>query len=175
MSTLTPSQTIGPFFHEGLKWALDAGEAKPTDGSVRVTGKVLDRDAKPANDALLEIWQPAWAHGRFGGLQRVFTHEDGRFVFLMPAPVRQQFHANVMIFARGLLRGMLTRVYLHPSDDPAALVLPAEVPAERRGTLIARRIGQDDVRKGRSQVGDVYAWDIRLQGEGETVFFELQT
>jgi protocatechuate 3,4-dioxygenase alpha subunit len=156
----TPSQTIGPFFIEALKWAVELA-VTPSDG-VRVSGRVLDRDGQGVSDALLEIWQPDWPGGQpLAGLQRVATDDQGRFGFFMPKARAGQVHANVTVFARGLLCGLFTRVYLHPSEDAAALELPAGVPAERRATLLARR------------ADDGYRWDIRLQGEAETVFFEV--
>lgn len=157
MSQPTPSQTIGPFFHEGLKWAVSA--AVPADAA-RVTGVVRDRDAKPANDAVLEIWQPRWTQGPGRGLQRVFTGEDGRFEFFVPRPLATQVHADVMLFTRGLVRGVLTRVHLAPDGTQASV--PSAVPPERRATLVAARVADDR-----------YEWSIRLQGDGETVFFEL--
>ena len=157
MSKLTPSQTIGPFFHEALKWAVEP--LTGIRGAVRVGGRVLDRDARPVNDALIEVWQPAWEIGP--RLQRAMSDDDGRFAFLMPIPEHGQGHANVTLFARGLLRGLFTRAYLHARDDEAAIVLPAGIPTSRRATLLPRR------------VGNAYAWDIRLRGEDETVFFEL--
>jgi protocatechuate 3,4-dioxygenase alpha subunit len=159
MPALTPSQTIGPFFHEALRWAIQPADAPP-DG-VRVTGQVLDRDAKGVSDALLEIWQPGW-RTPLGGLQRVATDDEGRFAFVMPKPQSGQVHANVTVFARGLLRGLFTRVYLHPADDVSAAALPEGVPDERRASLVARRTDASS-----------YRWDVRLQGEGETVFFEI--
>jgi protocatechuate 3,4-dioxygenase alpha subunit len=80
----------------------------------------------------------------------------------MPKPESGQVHANVTVFARGLLREVFTRVYLHPSDDTSALDLPSGVPPARGATLAGNRAGPD-----------AYAWDVRLQGEGETVFFEI--
>jgi protocatechuate 3,4-dioxygenase alpha subunit len=91
----------------------------------------------------------------------VATDDEGRFAFFMPKSAARQVHANVTVFARGLLCGLFTRVYLQPTDNPAALDLPAGVPAERRATLMARH------------ADDGYQWDIRLQGEAETVFFEV--
>jgi protocatechuate 3,4-dioxygenase alpha subunit len=156
----TPSQTIGPFFIEALKWAVELA-VTPGDG-VRVSGRVLDRNGQGVSDALLEIWQPDWPGGQpLAGLQRVATDDEGRFGFFMPKARAGQVHANVTVFARGLLCGLFTRVYLHPTEDAAGLDLPAGVPAERRATLLARR------------ADDGYRWDIRLQGEAETVFFEV--
>jgi protocatechuate 3,4-dioxygenase alpha subunit len=160
MPQLTPSQTIGPFFIEGLKWAVELTAAPK--GGVRVSGRVLDRDGKGVSDALLEIWQPDWNPQQpLAGLQRVATDDDGRFSFFMPQPAAGQVHASVTVFARGLLCGLYTRVYLHPKDDLAALSLPAGVPPDRRETLMGRRAGEG------------YEWNVRLQGAGETVFFEI--
>lgn len=157
MSQPTPSQTIGPFFHEGLKWAVCADLPA---GAARVTGVVSDRDGKPANDAVLEIWQPRWTGSPGGGLQRVFTGEDGRFEFFVPRPGEGQITADVVVFTRGLVSGAFTRVYLAADDSQVSV--PAAVPPERRATLIATRVADE-----------CYAWNIRLQGEGETVFFDL--
>ena len=161
MPALTPSQTIGPFFLEGFRWALEL--AAPPAAGVRVSGRVLDRDGKGVSDALLEIWQPDWpAQQALAGWQRVATDAEGRFAFAMPKPETGQVHANVTVFARGLLREVFTRVYLHPADDVGALELPAGVPLARRPTLVGKRADQD-----------TYTWDVRLQGESETVFFEI--
>jgi protocatechuate 3,4-dioxygenase alpha subunit len=163
-SALTPSQTIGPFFHEGMRWATTSAAALPA-GSVVVAGRVLDRDAAPVSDAVLEVWQPGVeAGGPLQGLQRVVTDDTGRFAFLMPAPGSGQVHAHVSVFARGLLRGLFTRVYLRRDGDASALALPAAVPAERRATLVAR--------PGAADAGP-WEWDVRLSGTGETVFFDL--
>lgn len=157
MSQPTPSQTIGPFFHEGLKWAVRSDV--PADAAC-VTGIVRDRDGKPANDAILEIWQPRWMQGPGNGLQRVFTGEDGGFTFFVPRPAETQVSADVTLFTRGLVSGVFTRVHLAPDGGQASV--PAAVPPERRATLIATRIE-----------GERYEWNIRLQGEDETVFFDL--
>jgi protocatechuate 3,4-dioxygenase alpha subunit len=160
MPALTPSQTIGPFFAEAFRWAI---EMSTLQGGVRVSGRVLDRDGVGVSDAVLEIWQPDWAAQQpLGGLQRVATDDEGRFTFAMPKPDKGQVHANVTVFARGLLNGLFTRIYLHPAGDPAAVDLSSGVPPARRATLIAKRTGPE-----------AYAWDVRLQGEGETVFFEI--
>ena len=154
MPDLTPSQTIGPFFHDALRWAVAEVPA-----GVRVAGRVLDRDGKGINDALLEIWQPQWSAAP---LQRVYTDDNGAFAFAMPPPSGAASCANVTVFARGLLRELFTRVYLHPTDDASGLPLPEGVPTERRATLLARRHADGSCR-----------WDVRLQGPGETVFFAI--
>ena len=162
MTKLTPAQTIGPFFHEGLKWGVEASQAQTVPDTVHVSGRVLDRDGKGVSDALLEIWRPGLRVGSLDGLQRVASGDNGGFSFLLPQPVLGQVHANVTVFARGLLRGLFTRVYVHAGDDPAAVNLPSSVPAARRSTLVARRnaCGQ-------------YQWDVCLAGANETVFFDL--
>jgi protocatechuate 3,4-dioxygenase alpha subunit len=163
MAKLTPAQTIGPFFHEGMRWAIGAAPASAPAGTVRIAGRVLDREGAGVSDAVLEIWRPGWQAGSAdpaAGLQRVATEDDGGFAFLLPSPAGGQIHANVTVFARGLLRGLFTRVYL---GDPQSLALPATVPAARRATLIARA----------DSPGTGYQWDVCLGGPNETVFFDL--
>lgn len=168
MATLTPSQTIGPFFIEGLQWAVDALDRPLPPGTVRVTGRVLDFEGKGASDALLEIWQPGAAVGPAaadrGGFQRVATAEDGRFDFHVPAPVKAQVMAHVTVLTRGLQRHVFTRVYLGTGGDATRATLPAEVPESRRSTLVAVRS---------TIAPNTYEWNIRLRGADETVFFDL--
>lgn len=169
MSGLTPSQTIGPFFLEGLRWAIDGAPRDFGVSVVRVTGCVLDRDGEPVPDALVEIWQPAlaaWAYpgARLPGFQRVDTRQGGRFEFWVEEPRGVSTFADVTVFARGLLNGLFTRVYLPPGDDPAATPVPSAVPEGRRATLVARRCETHP---------RTYEWNIRLRGDDETVFFDL--
>ena len=89
MAGLTPSQTVGPFFIEGLQWAIDPPDRPLAPGTVRVAGRVLDVDGKAVSDALLEIWQPsappaASAGQQRAGFQRVATDDEGRFSFRVP-------------------------------------------------------------------------------------------
>ena len=181
----TSSQTIGPYLHIGMDWAVDPDFAGPQvkGERVSVTGRIVDGDGKPVNDAMLEIWQ-ANAHGRyahpddtrdlplderFTGWGRVTTDEDGRFRFNTIKPGRvpaadgrlQAPHLNVTIFMRGMLKQLVVRMYFDGeapnADDPVL----AQVPQARRGTLIARRSGA------------AFEWNIVLQGERETVFFDV--
>lgn len=148
MANITPSQTIGPFFHEATRW-LVRDTALPS-GWTAVAGYVLDGDGKPVSDAMLEITLDGQPDDtRF---QRVFSADDGGFRFHMPAASM----AHITVFARGLLRHLFTRLYLDAARIPEA------VPAARRATLLALR------------EGDGYRWDLRLRGEGETVFFDLE-
>lgn len=182
---LTPSQTIGPFFAYGLTPRAYGGqelftEQVATDGMsgerIRVEGVVHDGDGALVSDAMIEIWQ-ADPQGRFNaagnagftGFGRCETTADGVYFFetirpgALPGPggATQAPHLAVSVFARGLLVRLVTRIYF--SDEPANASDPvlALVPPERRDTLIAKR-GPDGV----------FRLDIRLQGEGETVFFE---
>lgn len=170
------SQTVGPYFRIGLEHLFDKG---PVNDSVLETielhGKVLDRDGAPVPDALLEFWAPDLdgipnSDGHPAGFHRVTTDLDGRFSVALnkpgPTPMGdgrfQAPHMLVLVFARGLLRQLITRVYF--DQDPVMTIDPVllEVAAERRPTLIA----SSDARDPRA-----YEWNVRLQGDNETVFF----
>ncbi len=185
MGTLaTPSQTVGPFFHIGLS-PLNTTELANSGVSgerVIVQGRVLDGDSVPVNDALIEIWQASaagkYAHadgagGRlagasFKGFGRTPTDEAGSFRFVTIKPGRvvgpggalQAPHLVCAVFMRGLLKHLVTRVYF--PDEPANADDPVLklVPAERRATLIAKKVGA------------ALEWNIVLQGPDETVFFD---
>jgi protocatechuate 3,4-dioxygenase alpha subunit len=183
----TPSQTVGPFFAFALPYP--GGETLTNEATlgerITVEGQVIDGDGAPVDDALIEIWQ-ANSQGRynhpedtqerqldpnFNGFGRAQTDQAGwfRFYTIKPGPVpgpggtMQAPHINVSVLGRGILKRMATRVYFSGeaanADDP----ILALVPDERRSTLIAERIGD----------GAVYRFDIRLQGENETVFFDI--
>lgn len=157
-STPTPSQTVGPFFGFALPFPGDAEPAGADGEAVRLEGQVLDGAGKPVPDGILELWQG-------DQFARCKTDAEGAFHFVVrkpPAVAGHAPHLNLTVMARGLLRHLATRVYF-PDEaaanerDPAI----AMVAADRRATLIAR----DD--------GLVLTFDVRLQGEGETVFFAL--
>jgi protocatechuate 3,4-dioxygenase, alpha subunit len=177
MSTLTatPGQTIGPFFGYALPFDRDNELVPPgTPGSIRLHGVVTDGAGAPVPDALLEIWQ-ADAHGTvpnatgslrrdgwtFTGWGRASTDDEGHYRFTTVEPGAVQPNSArfiaVTVFARGLLNRLFTRAYV-PGDALAADPLLSALPAERRQTLIATR-DQHGLR-----------FDIRLQGDGETVF-----
>jgi protocatechuate 3,4-dioxygenase alpha subunit len=152
----TPGQTVGPFF--GMALPRDGGEhlvPPGTPGAVRLTGRVFDGDGAPVPDALLEIGQAdSWG--------RAATDPEGRYAFttLRPGPTARglPFFA-VTVFARGLLNRLFTRIYLPaPAEGLAADPLLAALDPDRRTTLLAR------------EDGDTLHFDVRLQGEGETVF-----
>ena len=182
----TPSQTIGPFFKPALIRSGRESLVTPKSRGERITieGRVLDGDSAPVSDAMIELWQ-ANADGRydhpddsqeklldpdFHGFGRAATDEGGHFRFYTIKPgavpgigiVLQAPHINVSIFARGLLKRLITRIYF--PDDPlnaADAVLNAVAP-ERRATLVAR-----------IERPGVLRFDIVLQGENETVFFDV--
>jgi protocatechuate 3,4-dioxygenase alpha subunit len=190
-SEQTPSQTIGPYFAYGLtpkqygyNFTDLAGsqmvDEKTRGERIRITGHILDGDGLPVSDAMIEVWQ-ADAAGNypddsrmdgFTGFGRVGTGTDphNRFWFntVKPGsmPDGQAPHLNVMVFMRGLLSHLYTRIYF--SDEEALNAgdaVLASVDETRRQTLIASR---ED-----TPGGTVYHFDIHMQGASETVFFDV--
>jgi protocatechuate 3,4-dioxygenase, alpha subunit len=157
---ITPSQTVGPYFTLGL---LDANELVP-DG-LRITGRVLDGAGEPVPDAVVEIWQ-ADEEGRYRpdfGWGRSGCDADGRYSFTTCKPGSvdgQAPHLTMLVFARGLLKPVLTRMYFPDEEEANARdrVLSA---VDDPTTLVAR------------SVADGLEFDVRLQGDGETVFFAV--
>ena len=186
MRALTPSQTVGPFFH--VAFPVRGYETLVTDATpgprIVVEGSVLDGAGNPVPDALIEIWQAnasgCWNHPEdprsperdraFEGFGRVGTGIDGRFAIetvkpgALPEPDGQLRapHLLVGVFARGLLTRLVTRIYFEDEPSNAHDPTLALVPADRRSTLVARR----------SRDG-TYAFEIVLQGSRETVFFDV--
>jgi protocatechuate 3,4-dioxygenase alpha subunit len=165
----TPAQTVGPFFAIGLPWA-GGPFAVPdgTPGALWLRGHVTDGAGDPVPDALVETWQ---ANGDGRGFTRCATGPDGSYaiLFAKPGPVpapdggTQAPHLDVSVFARGLLDRVVTRVYFEDEPDANAtdMVLATLGDPDRRATLIA--VSTDDG----------YRFDIRLQGERETVFLAV--
>jgi protocatechuate 3,4-dioxygenase alpha subunit len=184
----TPPQTVGPFFQPSLlgepRTSLVTGS---TSGErIVLDGRVLDGDGHPVSDAMLEVWQ-ANAAGRyrhpadarpvtldesFIGFGRSGTDVEGHFAFetIKPGPVPgpagswQAPHLNVLVFARGLLDRLATRIYFE-DDGPLAMdPFLLSLPEDRRSTLVARR-----------ETGSSPPWyrhDVVLRGDAETVFFD---
>jgi protocatechuate 3,4-dioxygenase alpha subunit len=170
----TASQTVGPYFHIGMDRLCVSDLAGNAAGEKQVIrGRVADGDGKPVNDALIELWQ-ADPQGKFGqagfaGFGRVATGDDGGFRFstLKPGSVPgpdgapQAPHIVVAVFMRGLLRHLVTRIYFPGEPANATDAVLGLVPAERRGTLIAKK--KED---------GTLEWNVILQGRDETVFFD---
>lgn len=167
--TPTPGQTVGPFFAFGLQYDGDSALVPPDHPEgVVLHGRVLDGEGEPVPDALVELWQ-ATPDGRvsrepgslrrdaatFTGWGRCGTDAEGRYAFTTLRPGAPFF--ALAVFARGLMHRLLTRAYLPEAADDAFL---QRVDRDRRHTLVATADGSG------------YAFDIRLQGEGETVFLD---
>ncbi|HET6698126.1 MAG TPA: protocatechuate 3,4-dioxygenase subunit alpha [Nocardioidaceae bacterium] len=180
----TPWQTVGPFFHDALPYEA-GGDVVGSDrpGAFTVSGQVLDGEGTPLPDALVEVWQADEA-GRFHtqpgiyrtpqadgfrGFGRCATDAEGRFRFrtVKPAGVPttdgtpQAPHLAVSVFARGMLRRLVTRMYFPGETANAADPLLACVPADRRDTLVAR------------ELPDGYRFDVHIHGDHETVFLDV--
>lgn len=189
-SGITPSQTVGPYFaycltprdYDGPE--LATGDLLTPDASgtrIRIEGVVYDADGAPVPDAFVEIWQAdgegRYAHqlgglpgnAAFKGFGRAECDSQGRFVITtvkpgsVPGPDGsvQAPHLNVGLFARGVIRRLFTRIYFADEPGNAADPVLALVPEDRRSTLIAKKDGASG-----------YRFDIRIQGDNETVFFE---
>ncbi|GLP70811.1 protocatechuate 3,4-dioxygenase subunit alpha [Streptomyces sp. TUS-ST3] len=187
----TPSHTVGPFYGHALPFP-GGGDIAPVGhpDTIVLQGCITDGEGTPLPDAFVELWgadpdgnvpqvdgsirrDPASGGylGRngveFTGWGRIQTDANGHWTArtLRPGARGQSApYISVCVFARGLLVHLYTRIYL-PGDEAALTADPllARVPAERRDTLIAREQGDG-----------TYRFDIRLQGEGETVFLEFQ-
>ncbi len=186
---VTPSQTVGPFFSFGLTPSTDATFSSDLTSPaasgqrIRIVGRLTDADGAPIGDAIIEIWQAdaegryahpldprAGANSLFKGFGRTPTTPDGDFAFTTIKPggvpglngATQAPHLSVSIFARGFLNRLHTRIYFADDTANAADPVLALVPADTRETLIATK-----------EPGDAatYRFDIRVQGDRETVFF----
>ncbi|MBV9347239.1 MAG: protocatechuate 3,4-dioxygenase subunit alpha [Pseudolabrys sp.] len=198
---ITPSQTVGPFFAYGLapkgraqwdpngtySWKETVGDNLVTPDAagekIRIEGCIRDGDGVPVNDAMIEIWQAdaqgryaskhdprAPSNAKFRGFGRSATNKEGVFGFetikpgAVPGPKGkpQAPHIVFCIFSRGMLRQIYTRMYFPDEAANASDPVLSLVPADRRGTLIAKK-----------ESNGSYRFDIRVQGENETVFFEV--
>jgi protocatechuate 3,4-dioxygenase alpha subunit len=171
----TPGQTVGPFYGFALPYA-GGNELVPPgrSGSIRLHGTVRDGNGDPVPDALLEIWQ-ADEQGRvprepgslhrdgftFTGWGRASTDRTGEYSFttIVPGPTGDAAPFFAMtVFARGLLNRLFTRAYVPDHPALASDRLLSSLPADRRESLVA------------TPVADGLLFDVRLQGDGETVF-----
>jgi protocatechuate 3,4-dioxygenase alpha subunit len=172
---------VGPYFRiglDGLIGQVPVDELSPD--AIEIHGKILDRDGKAVSDALLEFWgadkfgaYPGAlpnSSGNAAGFHRVATDPDGNYSLALnkpgAAPIGdgrlQSPHMLVLVFARGLLRHLITRVYFEQERANAVDPVLLEIPVERRHTLIAHSVANN---------ARVFQWNVILQGENETVFF----
>ncbi len=165
MTTLprTPSQTVGPFYAIGLTRSPRAPQNELADradpGSVRLIGQLLDGQGTPISDGMVEVWDGV---GRRWG--RSGTDSEGRFEFVVTKPERRPDDAprfDVLVFARGMLKHELTRIYFQDEAEAnAADPVWSALDEAGRSTLVA------EAENG------ALRFDIRMQGPGHTVFFE---
>lgn len=176
----TTWQTVGPYFRIGFEYLDAIHIAPPGTAGVHVTieGRVLDGNGKAVPDAVIEVWQAdaaghyseAKVDSGFSGFGRIPTDAQGRFCFatIQPGPVPgpdgklQSPHLAVRVMMRGLLKALVTRMYF-PCESVETDPVLNLVPGQRRGTLIAT---PDPDRTS------TYSWNVELQGERETVFFD---
>jgi protocatechuate 3,4-dioxygenase alpha subunit len=192
MSNQTPSQTVGPYFHIGLIRSGDNMNMMVNDETrgqrILVRGNVFDGDGEPIPDAMLEVWQAdaegiyghpadprhADADPAFDGFGRAPTDDSGEYFIktIKPGSIEQGGqaaiapHINFRVFARGMLIHAYTRMYF-PNEkenegDPALKMIGD---ADRQQTLIATHEAGEDL--------PTYHFDVVLQGDKETVFFDL--
>lgn len=182
----TTSHTVGPYYHIGLTWLNreDMTVAETLGQRVAITGQVVDGNGEFVNDAMLEVWQAnaagKYAHPEddqakpldphFDGFGRVPVDAEGRFRFTTIRPgtvpglggTTQAPHLVVLVFARGLVKHLMTRIYFDGEQANETDPLLASVPEERRATLVAK-----------PDASGVYQWNVILRGtDAETVFFD---
>ncbi len=173
MTSATASQTIGPYWHliEDTSWA-DLTRFGAEGERIVLTGTIRDGDGAPCPGTCVEIWQSDPPQSdTFPGFGRANTDSDGvfRLVTIRPGPVAglgntlQAPHVAIQIFARGLMKALVTRLYFQnePLNETDPLLASIDAP-ELRQTLIARPEG-----------AGTWRLDIRLQGDGETVFLDV--
>ncbi len=168
---VTPSQTVGPFFHDCL---LRVDRCESTGGDedgvqIRLEGRVIDGDGLGVPDAVIEVWQAA-------SFARIGTDAEGGFSFSTTRPKRvgldrgtmQAPHLSIAVFARGLMNHLFTRIYFEDEPSTESDPILRLVPEARRTTLIARRAPDENLTP-------LYRFAIVLQGAGETVFFDFRS
>lgn len=163
MASLTPFQTVGPYLHIGLRVGLDVHPAPAS--RVVIRGRLLDGKGAGIPDGVLEWWHPSLTT-----MCRSMTGEDGGFLFEAVKPPAidgpdgsvQAPHFGVRVLARGILTHYMTRLYF--ADDPGTAADPILklVPEGRRQTLLAQPVSANE-----------YRFDVVVQGQNETVFFDI--
>jgi len=186
----TPSQTVGPYFRIGMIYGENQNVLvnEQTQGQrIQIIGQVFDGKGDPVTDAMLEIWQAdanglfnheadprhAEADAHFRGFGRAENRDAGRYSFKTIKPGRVPYndtqqapHINMRVFSRGMLLHAHTRIYFADEAEANATdPILQHVLQERRQTLIAQPV--------KNEVAPTYRFDIHLQGDNETVFFDI--
>ncbi len=182
---LTAAQTVGPFVSIGFEKASvpDVAPAGVAGERVTISGRIVDGDGLPVTDAVIETWQAnsygKYAHPddaqeklleeNFKGFGRVLTDAQGGFRLTTVKPGKvagpdgkeQAPHITVVIFMRGLLKQLMTRIYFADEAANASDPVLSRVPMARRATLMAAKSADGSLQ-----------WNVHLQGPNETVFFD---
>ncbi len=182
---LTAAQTVGPFVSIGFEKASvpDVAPAGVAGERVTISGRIVDGDGLPVTDAVIETWQAnsygKYAHPddaqeklleeNFKGFGRVLTDAQGGFRLTTVKPGKvagpdgkeQAPHITVVIFMRGLLKQLMTRIYFADEAANASDPVLSRVPMARRATLMAATSADGSLQ-----------WNVHLQGPNETVFFD---
>lgn len=160
MPGLTPFQTVGPYLSLGLRVGLTPADR---DGHVVVRGRLLDGAGQPIPDGVIEWWHPTLPQ-----VLRSLTANGGEFAVSIVKPPGREVdghveapHLAVRILARGILTQYATRMYFSDEPSTAQDAVLGLVPESRRRTLIAERQAENE-----------YRFDVIVQGDNETVFFE---
>ena len=153
MSALTPFQTVGPYWSIGLRLGLEPLATTHPGPRVVIRGRLIDGSGAGIPDGILEWWHPG-----FPEVQRSTTEDGGSFLI----ETSRSPHIAVRVLGRGIQTQYVTRLYF--ADDPAAASDPVLqlVPEHRRHTLLAQP----------TTTGE-YSFNVVVQGENETVFFDI--
>jgi protocatechuate 3,4-dioxygenase alpha subunit len=165
MAGLTPFQTVGPYLHLGLRFGLEPLTAPGATELIAIHGRLRDGAGEGIGDGVLEFWAAG-----FDRIGRVWTEADGRYRLAAAKPAARLDpdgtvhapHLAARVLARGILTEYLTRVYFEGEPANAQDAILQLVPADRRSTLVAVTTAPSE-----------YHLDIVVQGEGETVFFDV--
>ena len=165
MPPLTPFQTAGPYLHLGQRDGRAPMTAPGLSTAVVVRGRLIDGGGRGIDDGVLEFWAAG-----YDGLGRVWTGPDGTYALQTVKPRSRTEpggavhapHFAVRVLGRGILTEYLTRVYFGDEPDNARDAVLLRVPPDRRPTLVARPGAPGE-----------YHLDVVVQGEHETVFFDV--
>ena len=148
----TASQTVGPFFSIGLSHLHQDSTKIDSANAQTITGTVVDGDGQPIPDCVLEFWTST-------SFARVPTSATGKYSVMLEARTGMY---EVLLFMRGLLKPVYTRVYLSEAAKARDEVTSKLVPQDRVGTLVAQP----------GSMAKQFVWNVKMQGDNETVFFD---